>query len=247
MFTGILQKLHHKKAVVRLNLLRIVRSISDPNEEQAVSIRGHSLFEAIEALAESDSAVLVRNMASELVKSTIEKENENGSGGRNRPSMRRTSSITPPSLHPGISTPSTPTHGSRAIQSKAFAEGVMSPRRGTGMNTDTSESMIFRPKSRDGPSRDVSLIGRRTSVAEVSSVAAPAKSRLPRTAALRPSRSSMAAPTIRDDEVPPPSRKTTGLRIRGEAKSVASPAQSPVSHLSSKRKPRPPSSDTKWS
>src|SRR6187402_1782091 len=60
LFSGILQKLNHKKAVVRLNLLRIVRSICDPSDEHAESIRGHSLFEAIQRLADNDNAVLVR-------------------------------------------------------------------------------------------------------------------------------------------------------------------------------------------
>ncbi|EDO01239.1 hypothetical protein SS1G_03713 [Sclerotinia sclerotiorum 1980 UF-70] len=57
LFTGILQKLTHKKAVVRLNLLRIVRSICDASGDEAESIRHHALFEVIQHLAENDSAV----------------------------------------------------------------------------------------------------------------------------------------------------------------------------------------------
>lgn len=66
LFYRILQKLNHNKAVIRLNLLRIVRSICESSEEQGGLIRKYGLLPAIEKLAESDSAVLVRNMASEL-------------------------------------------------------------------------------------------------------------------------------------------------------------------------------------
>ncbi|KAI9653493.1 MAG: hypothetical protein M1829_001286 [Trizodia sp. TS-e1964] len=68
LFSRILQKLSHNKAVVRLNLLRIVRSIFDASDGQAEVIWQYGLYEAIQKLAETDSAVLVRNMASELLK-----------------------------------------------------------------------------------------------------------------------------------------------------------------------------------
>ncbi|KAI6248028.1 Cytokinesis protein sepH [Erysiphe necator] len=68
LYSGLIQKLSHKKAVVRLNLLRIVRSIIDPKDENSLGITDHRLFEAIRRLAESDNAVLVRNMAEELVR-----------------------------------------------------------------------------------------------------------------------------------------------------------------------------------
>ena len=71
MYTGILQKLNHRKAVVRLNFLRIVKSINEAAEEGVggVDITTHPLMGAIEQLAEKDGAVLVKNMASELVAS----------------------------------------------------------------------------------------------------------------------------------------------------------------------------------
>lgn len=74
MYTGILQKLNHKKAVVRLNFLRIVKSISETAEEGigGVDITSHPLMSAIEQLAEKDGAVLVKNMASELVASAMQ-------------------------------------------------------------------------------------------------------------------------------------------------------------------------------
>jgi hypothetical protein len=232
MFTGILQKLNHKKAVVRLNLLRIVRSISDPHEERTLSIRSHELFDAIETLAESDSAVLVRNMASELVKSTLEQANENGRAVRSRQSLIRTSSYTPPGLQSSISAPMTPTHGGRVSQSSAFIDGSITPRR---TNTDLND-ILYRPRSRDGPG---SFAGRRSSVMDISNTTAASKSRLPRTS-LRPSKSSMAAPTLRDE--PFSSKKENGVRAaKTESKSTASPAQSSMSNLGSKQRPRQPS------
>ena len=232
MFTGILQKLNHKKAVVRLNLLRVVRSISDPHEERTLSIRNHDLFEAIESLAESDSAVLVRNMASELVKSTLEQANENGRAVRSRQSLIRTSSYTPPTLQSSVSNPMTPTHGSRISQSSAFIDGSITPRR---TNTDLGD-ILYRPRSRDGPG---SLAGRRSSVMDISNTSSASRSRLPRTS-LRPSKSSMAAPTIRDE--PSSTKKESGVRAaKVETKSNASPIPSSVSHLNSKRRPRQPS------
>jgi hypothetical protein len=229
MFTGILQKLNHKKAVVRLNFLRIVRSISDPHEERTLSIRSHDLFEAIESLAESDSAVLVRNMASELVKSTLEQANENGRAVRSRQSLIRTSSYTPPTLQSSVSSPMTPTHGNRISQSSAFIDGSITPRR---TKTDMSD-ILYRPRSRDGPS---SLAGRRPSVMDISNTSSTSRSRLPRTS-LRPSKSSMAAPTIRDE--PSSTMKENGVRVaKAESKSTASPTPSSVSHLNSKRRPR---------
>ena len=238
--TGILQKLNHKKAVVRLNLLRIVRSICDPSEEQTDSIRGHSLFEAIRRLAENDNAVLVRNMASELVKSNLEKDQDSGGAGRPRPgqSSRRTSSYTPPSLQQSMSTPMTPTHSSRASMSSAFADGGLTSRRMAV--TSRGESILYRPKSRDGSQIQV----RRTS-SELANGASASKSRLPRTSMLRTSRSSMAAPSLREES----SSLRTATRPRDpttRTNTTSAPCGT-APQLNSKRRTRQPSGDIKWS
>ncbi|KAL1627655.1 Protein kinase of the Mitotic Exit Network [Neofusicoccum ribis] len=71
LFSRVGQKLHTRKPVVRLNLLRIIRSICDATEESgggAPLIQAHGLLDAIKRLAESDPAILVREMANELVK-----------------------------------------------------------------------------------------------------------------------------------------------------------------------------------
>lgn len=214
MFTGILQKLNHKKAVVRLNLLRIVRSICDPSDEVSDNIGSRGLFDAIHNLAESDNAVLVRNMASELVKYDLEKEQENGSGGRSRAgpmSSRRKSSFTPPSLHQSISAPMTPTHP-RISAASAFIDGSVTPRR-KAAPLNTGDSILYRPTSRDGSQ----VVVRKTSGGH-SAAASASKSRLPRTSMLRPTRSSMAAPGLRDRDEPPSSlQRESGLRIRDQS------------------------------
>lgn len=150
MYAGIAHKLTHKKAVVRLNLLRLVRNIMDGCESDgsaAAAAAGSPatdkqlriLFDSIETLADKDSAVLVRNLASELVRSHIDidmptgrhdsmslasigsisggttggSSSANTSGPRSRSGPRRTASYTsytPPSLQSSMSMPPTPTH-----------------------------------------------------------------------------------------------------------------------------------------
>lgn len=135
MYAGIAQKLSHKKAVVRLNLLRLVRSIMDGCEADPAAMDNtissfdtgqqlRLLFDAIQTLADKDPAVLVRNLASELVRSHIDMDLRHdavglaglglgggggssgiphalsaataGAGPRSRSGPRRSSSYTPP-------------------------------------------------------------------------------------------------------------------------------------------------------
>lgn len=160
LFNGILQKLNHKKAVVRLNLLRIVRSICDPTEDQADVPRRHDLFEAIQRLSESDNAVLVRNMANELVKSNLSIESDGSSGERQRRGQlaRRQSSFSTANTHQAPSIPLTPTQKARkGSQSSTFldrnVERAVTPRRlaltSNTSNTSTADSFSQRPQSRE--------------------------------------------------------------------------------------------------
>ena len=225
MFSGIGQRLGHKKAVVRLNLLRLVRNIMDVCEPGLRLGSGdgtrtlnnsqvRSLMDTIQTLAETDSAVLVRNLAAELVKSNIEggislnaahprlsmvmhdglPPSPSGSGGSSgRRKLRRNTSYTPPGMQSsaGMSVPKTPTHRSRAsvtgINGPTLIEIAGSPRR-TGGERDR-EGSLYRPRTRDGdPQGQVSTsIPRRVSGESVSLGSASgvkAGSRLPRTAAL---------------------------------------------------------------
>lgn len=74
-------KMHAKKALVRLNLLRAIRSICDACEGQGMVehgglgdggslLRRYGLFDSVNQLARQDPAILVREMANELVKSS---------------------------------------------------------------------------------------------------------------------------------------------------------------------------------
>ena len=59
-----------KKPLVRLNLLRVLRSICDASQEQGTLLIKYSLLGNIQDLARHDPAILVREMANELVKSS---------------------------------------------------------------------------------------------------------------------------------------------------------------------------------
>ncbi|QSZ33113.1 hypothetical protein DSL72_002699 [Monilinia vaccinii-corymbosi] len=252
LFTGILQKLNHKKAVVRLNLLRIVRSICDASGDEAESIRHHALFEVIQHLAESDSAVLVRNMASELVKFNLEKASENGSASRSRLTSRRGSCFTLPSLQHTASVPLTPTQSSRTSQTSAFIDGSVTPHRRsviTSAASSSTESLHYRPRTTEG----TTSIMRKTSGDLTNGVPAN-KSRLPRTSHLRASRSSVASAQLRDD----PSHlrrenRENGVRIRERERdrepirsTTSTPTGGPEIKLSRRRTTRPPSGDIQW-
>ncbi|KAM5380926.1 hypothetical protein ACJZ2D_003235 [Fusarium nematophilum] len=194
MFAGIAQRLSHKKAVVRLNLLRLVRTIMDACDPGLGSGDGtrslnssqvRSLMAAIQTLSEKDSAVLVRNLASELVRSNIEgvarphegvPSSVSSSTSSRRSGSRRNTSYTPPGLHSSMSVPpQTPTHRSRAsLAGNAYIEVAASPRRSAAVER---ESVLYRPRSRDGPTG----IPRRVSGEFLSHSNATGKSRLPRT------------------------------------------------------------------
>jgi hypothetical protein len=135
MFAGIAQRLGHKKAVVRLNLLRLVRTIMDACDpglgtgdgtRSLNSSQVRSLMDSIQTLAETDSAVLVRNLASELVRAHIESaalmmaklqldvsgggppSSQTSSTSSRRSATRRNTSYTPPGLQHSVSLPAAP-------------------------------------------------------------------------------------------------------------------------------------------
>ncbi|KAF1942386.1 hypothetical protein EJ02DRAFT_177182 [Clathrospora elynae] len=88
------QKLGHKDAVTRLNFLRILRTICDAKDEGCWLIRAFGCYERIAWLMEHDSAVLVRQMAEELVRACDEVELSGISKGSNgKRSVSRASAI----------------------------------------------------------------------------------------------------------------------------------------------------------
>ena len=111
LFTRIGLKMHHNKAAVRLNLLRIVSSICDSSEEQGRLLAQYDLLDAIREL-EDDPAILVRDMAGKLVRSSERTGSTISTGLGKRKAAIRQRSISALSS-PTASTPSTP-HISRS-------------------------------------------------------------------------------------------------------------------------------------
>ena len=66
-FQRLLERLRHPKAIVRLNLLRILRTICDVHPQRQGLIAQYDLFDAVEQLAENDKAVLVKELAKEIM------------------------------------------------------------------------------------------------------------------------------------------------------------------------------------
>ncbi|KAL8874348.1 MAG: hypothetical protein Q9174_000299 [Haloplaca sp. 1 TL-2023] len=193
LFSRILQKLNSSKAVVRLNLLRIIRSICDASDDQGAVIRRYGLIDTIQRLAEADGAVLVRNMAGELIKACESSERFGMSASKRRPGRRSSSSTTPPGLLNSQSMPPTPT-SSRSSHSQAlFLDREMRSRNGTG----SGGILPFRPTSRDGNG------GSAIPVANGS--ASGGKSRLPRTTSSRAPRQSLLTSPKREENIMPAS------------------------------------------
>ncbi|KAF2636016.1 hypothetical protein P280DRAFT_553352 [Massarina eburnea CBS 473.64] len=68
LFTRTVQKLGHKDAVTRVNLLRILRTICDATEDDCTLIKLFGVYNPILHLSRNDPAVLVRQMAEEMVR-----------------------------------------------------------------------------------------------------------------------------------------------------------------------------------
>ncbi|KAI0408822.1 hypothetical protein F4802DRAFT_604621 [Xylaria palmicola] len=208
MYSGIAQRLSHKKAVVRLNLLRLVRNILEAREHDTIINLGgrqlKSLLDAIRILAEKDSAVLVRNLASDLIVSHID-----GSVDQPVPAMTSTSGsnhsrtgprrlYTPPTLYSVPNIPQTPTHASRHSQSPAYIEVASSPKRSVVSMAHERDAALQRPRSKDENSGiPFSSIPRRVSGDSQASIGTPVgnRNRASRGSGLyaRPSSSSMAS------------------------------------------------------
>lgn len=190
LFYRIQRKLQSNKAVVRLNLLRIIRSICDASEEQGALISRHGLEEAIQRLAENDGAVLVRNMAGELIKSSEMNDKLGTSGSKRRPGRRSSSSNTPPSLLTSYSMPSTPT-SNRSAHSTNYSTG-----RDIRQRSAINGAVPYRSASRDGSGVSALPV-------IVNGSGSIAKSRLPRTSSTRPPRQQAVVSSKKGENVVP--------------------------------------------
>ena len=214
LFYRILRKLSSNKAVVRLNLLRIVRSICDASDEQGALIGRYGLEDTIQRLAESDGAVLVRNMAGELIKSNVINEKLGIAGTKRRPGRRSSSSSTPPKPLTTYSMPSTPTSSRSAYLTKYPFE--RDGKRGSAI----SGSIPYRPISRDGNGPSVLPV-------TADGLGPPTKSRLPRTtssrtpqqqifASPRKEKSKLSSESLQEMKLVPHSSSRRRRRISGD-------------------------------
>lgn len=193
LFSRILQKLLSNKAVTRLNLLRIVQCICDASDEQGALISVYGLYDAIQRLAETDSAILVRDMASKLIQNCDDHEILIRSGGKRRvPGARRTSSsTTPPSLSgSGQSMPPTPT----SVRSSHSTAYLLDRDRTRNFNSNFHAPIPFRTPREREESRSSTPTQNR------SGTPTTGKSRLPRTTSGRNSRQSMILTSPRREE-----------------------------------------------
>lgn len=138
-----------KKALVRLNLLRIIRSICDASDEDGNLITTYGLYTAIADLAKHDTAILVREMAGDLIKSA-ELNARRSMDGVRRTLRRSSSSTMTPILSSNSSLPPTPSSdrtGMTRIGSYFDGSELSRQIRPVPM----SATSPYRPVSRDGP------------------------------------------------------------------------------------------------
>ncbi|KAG0208107.1 hypothetical protein BGX28_000863 [Mortierella sp. GBA30] len=76
LFQKLLNKLSHHKAVVRLNLLRILRAIFDVHPERLQLLVRYGISDVVVKIAEEDSAVLVKELAKEILDAFEESDSE---------------------------------------------------------------------------------------------------------------------------------------------------------------------------
>ncbi|KAL1302173.1 hypothetical protein AAFC00_002604 [Neodothiora populina] len=165
LFLRAAQKLRTKKALVRLNLLRIIRSVVEAADEEGNLIENVGLADLIRETAKTDPAILVREMASDLLKSSelvasraAHNARAAGDANRVRPLRRSSSSTMVPT---GASLPPTPV-SDRAPPPLSRAGSYFDPAsdltrtsavaHARGLTSPNLASSPFRPTSRDGNS-----------------------------------------------------------------------------------------------
>lgn len=66
-FQRVIDRMGHSKAVVRLNLLRIVRAVCEVHPNRAILVERYGIYEIVARLSKEDGAVLVRELAREIM------------------------------------------------------------------------------------------------------------------------------------------------------------------------------------
>ncbi|KAF8333555.1 uncharacterized protein EI90DRAFT_3145216 [Cantharellus anzutake] len=99
----LVERLNHNKAIVRLNLLRILRAICDTSQDKQALVQRYGFHNAVQKLSQNDGAVLVRELAREIAPALMpnsstaggvepEQSNTDARGGRRRTPGRRAAS-----------------------------------------------------------------------------------------------------------------------------------------------------------
>ncbi|KAG0315479.1 hypothetical protein BG000_005192, partial [Podila horticola] len=76
LFQRLLDRLAHPKAVVRLNLLRILRAIFDVHPERIQLVDGYGMSQVVVKISEEDPSVLVKELAKEILDAFEESDSE---------------------------------------------------------------------------------------------------------------------------------------------------------------------------
>lgn len=213
LFSRTVQKLQSKKALVRLNLLRIIRSICDASDEDGALISTYGLDSAIADLAKHDQAILVREMAGDLLKSSELNARRSLDGAR-RVLRRSSSSTMTPTLPSNGSLPPTPSSDRAGGRAGSYFD-----------LTDLARSL--RPIAASSPYRPVSreseLGGSSTPTFSNGGMPGVQKSRLPRTRPATRGGDRVGAAGTRNGEQPSPAENPSALASRNQ--SAAGPSR----------------------
>jgi len=114
-FKRVVDRLGHSRALVRLNLLRIVKTVCDVHPNRAVLVERYGIYEIVAKLSREDGAVLVRELAREIM-----------------PTLA-------PALKPSIS----PSLGSSTSSREGKAGGVGTPRYQKKARRTASENVLL--------------------------------------------------------------------------------------------------------
>ncbi|KAK2805354.1 hypothetical protein FQN51_000180 [Onygenales sp. PD_10] len=215
MFDRIGQQLHHTKPAVRVNLLRILSTICDSTDDRGSLLSRYGLLDAIREL-QNDSRVLVRELATQLIKSSEESDSLSSvaiMAAKRRTTLHRRQSTstthTPPSLISSHSMPASPQVGRSSAAAKLLYEGGQTPRRQNG--GINGGPLALRPGSRDGRSPAVSIASGPSSAGAAGGV----KPRLPR-----------AMTQLRQSQQTTPPSSQFGEEIRTPTSSTRPPSSS---------------------
>jgi hypothetical protein len=180
LFSRTTQKLQSRKALVRLNLLRIIRSICDASDEDGALITTSGLHTAIADLAKHDQAILVREMAGDLLKSSELNARRSLDGARRVLRRSSSSTMTPGPITPSISSlPPTPSSDRIGIRKSSYFDLTDTSRSGRPVANNSP----YRPSSSGGPDSSTNGTPTLTNWSNGGNgiVVGVAKSRLPRT------------------------------------------------------------------